>query len=372
MLLALLTRIILWAAVGLLVWYILLKFIPRKFLTWFGGAILLALVVLAFVDPNDETIGTIWRIISIPLTPLGASVLLLIFALTDGIKKVKGQQVAAALAILLVSSVPLFARTLVAQAENSVRAAYDAQRGICADVCPVDIPESAPLSQVVALVVMGENMDGVSLADNLPSQIDADSVLDPRLTTRLISAGNLYRELRQNGSDPLVVVTAGPIGGSADQRTANEGLLRQTLTNNGIPAGAIADINNNGLDVNMASRDVRQLLEDRRLLTPNATRREGSRVAIVAPALTMRRTALTFEQRDMDVVAWPTDLYGSSSIRGGGTLARLSDLAPSVEALRLTSRYWDELLASMYYFLRGWLPGFDVSWNEVVEIIPER
>ena len=117
MVLELLTRILLWAAMGLFIWYVLLKFIPRSFLTWFGGAIILTLAVLAFIDPNDETIGSIWKIISLPLTPLGFSIGLLVVALTP--KKIKGRYVVVALAILLVASTPLFARFFVNQAEQA-------------------------------------------------------------------------------------------------------------------------------------------------------------------------------------------------------------------------------------------------------------
>ncbi|WP_008314967.1 YdcF family protein [Leptolyngbya sp. PCC 6406] len=369
MLLALLTRILLWVAVGLLIWYVLLKFIPRKFLTWFGGAIILALIVLSFIDPNDQTIGTIWRIISLPLTPLGASVLLLIFALTEGLKKVKGQQVAIALAILLVSSVPLFARALVGQAEQSIQQAYNAQRGICEDICPA-VPETAPLSRVVAVVIMGENMDVASGSGYFPSQIDTGSTLNPDLTARLRSGASLYQQLRQNGSNPLVVVTAGPLHGSAEEKAGKEQTLRQVLGAGGIPAEVIAPIQTTGMDVNSTVRRTREILEERQYLSPTQTGRDADRIAIVAPALTMRRTALTFEERGLNAVAWPTDLYGSSSLRSGDTLAQLSDIMPNVEALRLTTRYWDELMTSIYYFLRGWLPGFDVRWNQVVEVVP--
>ncbi len=371
MLLALLTRILLWAGVGYLLWYVLLKFIPRKFLTWFGGAIVLALIVLSFVDPNDQTIGAIWNFISLPLSPLGATVMLLVFALIDGMKKVKGEQVAIALAILLLSSVPLVARGLVGQAERSIRDAYNTQRGICEDVCPVDIPESAPLGRVVAVVMLGENMDLANNPRELPTQIDADSGLNPTLTARLGSTANLYRRLRQNGADPFVLLTAGPVRGTAEERANKEEILRQILTSNGVPAGAIGPIGSTGMDVNRAILATEQFLGDRQLLTPaDRPRRDANRVAIVAPAITMRRTALAFEQRGLDAVAWPTDLYSSSSIQRDSALAGLSDLVPSVEALRLTSRYWDELMSTAYYFLRGWLPGFDVGWSEVVEIFP--
>ena len=113
--LVLLTRVLLWATVGLLIWYILTKIIPRKYLTWFGGVVVLVMLVAAFADPNDETIGTLWRLLSLPLTPLGATVLLLGSAVSEGVKKVKGQQVATALAILLVTTLPIFARAIVAQ-----------------------------------------------------------------------------------------------------------------------------------------------------------------------------------------------------------------------------------------------------------------
>jgi hypothetical protein len=369
MLLVLLTRILVWAAVGLIIWYLLLKIIPRKFLTWFGGAIILALIVLSFLDPNDQTIGTIWRIISLPLNPLGASVLLLIFSLTDGIKKVKGRQVAIALTILLVSSVPMLARGLVGQAENAVQQAYDAQKGICEDVCPTDIPTSVPLNRVVTMVVMGENIDTASSLNEFSSQAVTGSRLTPSLESRLLSASVLYGDLRQNGSDPFVLVTAGPTTGSAEEKADKEQVIRNALTRNGIPASAIV-IRNSGMDVNRTIRDVDGFLEERQLRTPGGTpRRDVNRVAIVAPALTMRRTALAFEERNLDVMAWPTDLYGGS-VSGGDTLAQLSDLVPSVDALRLTTRYWEELLTSIYYFLRGWLPGFNVRWNQVVEVVP--
>ncbi len=370
MVLTLLTRILVWAAVGLIIWYVLLKFIPRTFLTWFGGAILLTLVVLSFIDPNDQTIGAIWKIISLPLTPLGATVGLLIFALSEGMKKVKGRQVAIALTILIVCSVPLFSRTIVNQAESAVREAYQAQQAICDDVCPTDIPTDVPLSRVSTIVLLGENMDVVSPPDEFPSRVDSDIRLDPILVSRLNSTADLYARLRRNGSDPFVFVTAGPVNGNNDQREDKRRELRQVLINNGIPANAI-QIDDAGMDVHRTLRQVKEFLTNRDLLDdPGTPQRQARRVALVAPALSMRRAALTFEKEDIQVIAWPTNLYGQSEPTGD-TLARLSDLVPSVEALRLTTRYWDEVLTSFYYFLRGWLPGFDVRWNEIVELVPE-
>ncbi|NEQ45807.1 MAG: YdcF family protein [Leptolyngbya sp. SIOISBB] len=369
MVLELLTRILLWAAMGLFIWYVLLKFIPRSFLTWFGGAIILTLFVLAFIDPNDETIGAIWKIISLPLTPLGFSIGLLVVALTP--KKIKGRYVGVALAILLVASTPLFARFFVNQAEQAVQEAYRVQQGICDDVCPAGIPTDIPLSQVAIEVVIAENMDFVSPVEAFPSQVDSEVELDPMLVTRLQSAARLYARLRAQGSDPPVYVTAGPLYGNAEEEAAKEEALRQVLIGSGIPREVIT-IEDAGMDIHRAMRDVREFLADRGTLPDeNLPQRSSQRVALVAPALSMRRAALTFEKGGLQAIAWPTNLYGGSKATGD-TLARLSDLVPSAEALSLTTRYWNELLSSFYYFLRNWLPGVDVSWNEVVELVPDE
>jgi len=375
MVLELLTRILVWAAMGLFIWYVLLKFIPRNFLTWFGGAIILTLFVLSFIDPNDETIGSIWQIISLPLTPLGATLGLLILALAD--KKIKSRYVWVAFVILLVASVPLFARTIVNQAEQAVQEAYLVQQGICEDVCPTGIPTTIPLSQVAIEVIIAENMDLVAPQESFPNQIDSEVELDPVLVARLASAARLYNRLQAQGSAPFVYVTAGPLYGDENccdddaEKATKEENLRQILINGGVPREAIT-IEDSGIDVHQAMRDVRTFLDDRGILgSAETTQRESQRVALVAPALIMRRAALTFEKEGLQVIAWPTNLYGSSRPTGD-TLAKLSDLVPSVEALRLTSRYWNEVLTSFYYFLRGWLPGFNVRWNEVVELVPEE
>lgn len=377
MVLTLLTRILVWAAVGLVVWYLLLKFIPRAFLTWFGGAILLTLVVWSFFEPNDEAIGTIWNIISIPLTPLGFSLGLLLFSFKgppfkEGFKVANGRYVAIALSILLVSSVPLFARTIVSQAEQSVQQAYQAQQGICDDVCPAEIPTDVPLSRVAAVVVLGENMDVVMPPDEFPSSVDSTVGIDPVLNARLDSTSLLYDRLRANGSDPSIIVTSGPVVGDEEERTQDEQLLRQALTSRGVPLETIV-VEDAGMDVHRAVRQTRDFLEDRGLLSDERlSQRDSSRIALVAPALAMRRAALTFENEGLQVIAWPTNLYGGSApTNDDEVLAALSDLVPSAEALRLTTRYWNEVLSSFYYFLRGWLPGFDVRWNEIVELVPQ-
>ena len=381
MVLNLLTRILVWAAFGLLIWYFINKIVPKNFLTVFGGAIILALIFLSFAFTGDPTISAIRRIISFPLTPLGATITILLFSFRDvsfenGFKKINGQWVAIAFVILVVSSLPLVARVLVNQAEQSVQRAYAEQQGICQDVCPADIPEAAPLGQIVGLVVLGDNMDAVRTPAELSSRSEntvtpsPEASLSTILLSRLDSASRLYGRVQQAGGAPFVMVTAGPVVGNSERRTQKEQVLRQVLINNGVPDAAIS-VNRNGLNAREAMKDAQDLLEERGQLDGEGTRQLNSnRVAIVAPALTMRRAALTFEEGDLQVVAWPTNFYGSE-FSTDDTLALLSDLVPNVEALRLTTAYVEETTALVGYFLRGWLPEIDSQWSEIVELVPQ-
>jgi hypothetical protein len=108
----LLTQVLLWLLVTVILYNLLLKVIPRTYLTLLGGLFLFAIIVLAFFFPNERLVATAWSILSFPLKPVGATILLLIVALNQGLKK--RNQVVAALLILLISSTP-FLSTLLAR-----------------------------------------------------------------------------------------------------------------------------------------------------------------------------------------------------------------------------------------------------------------
>ncbi len=364
--LVLLTRVLLWASVGLLIWYILARVIPKKYLTWFGGVILLLLLLAAFVEPDDGTVSVIWRILSFPLTPLGAAIVLLGSAVSEGVKKTKGNPVAIALAILLISSIPLSAQWLVSDAERSVRTAYQERAELCGDVCPVGIPGQGNLGEAAAIVVLGDSQDiskAITVADR-PDDVSVNSTLTPRL----LYAANLYQRARSQGASPVVVVTAGADPAGEQERN----VIRGILSRNGVSEGDI-QVQTTGLDVRSTSLNVEKFLQDRQVIAPRSTRRsEGisndPRIVLVAPAIIMSRAALTFERRDLQVIAKPTDFYTSPVTDEGSLLRRLPEILPSVDALQLTTRYWNELLTSLYYFLRGWLPNFNFGWNSSIEI----
>ncbi|HSM82966.1 MAG TPA: ElyC/SanA/YdcF family protein [Nodosilinea sp.] len=369
----LLTRLLLWLGIGYFLWWVLRKFIPVNFLTWFGGAMILALIAGAFLFPDDSTIGVFWQFLAFPLTPLGGAITLLLLALGADFKKQGSRMVTVALLILFLCSMPLVARALVNHSEQSVQRAYLSQRRLCSDICP-SIDE-VPVDRAVSIVVVGENADAYRLTNALNSRIDADNPLDPVLVARLGSAANVYSRI--NLARPFVTVTAGPRFSSDDDRATLDAAIRQQLTARGVPAEGIRVVTT-GTDLRGAVMDQIAFLQEQQLYTEPIraglfdtarNNRDANRVVLVAPALMMRRAALAFENEGIQIVAAPTELYSTPLEESRDTLARLADLAPNVNALVLTSRYWGELLGSVYYYLRGWLPPFTMQWEEVVETI---
>lgn len=363
--LVLLTRILLWASVGLLVWYAIARVIPKKYLTWFGGVILVLLLLLSFLIPDDDTVQVIWRIVSFPLTPLGASLVLIGSALTDGTKKAKGTPVAIALSILLFSSIPVVAQLLVNDAEQSVRRAYLERVRVCGEVCPADIPLQGDLGEAAAIVVLGDRSDLGTLEE---SQSTVEASINAALTPRLNYAASLYQ---QSGVRPFVVVTADS-NNSDDEVSSEETVIRNVLTRGGVLSEDIITTND-GLDARDAAEAVEELLEEQGLISDSEEVRRNAtddrRVVLIAPAIVMSRAALTFEQLALEVIARPTDFYvGAAGLEEGDLLDRLPAILPSVDALQLTTRYWDEVLTSLYYFLRGWLPDFNFGWDPNIEL----
>lgn len=370
----LLTRLLLWLGIGYLLWWILRKFIPVAFLTWFGGAIILVLIAASLLFPEDNTIGVFGQFLAFPLTPLGAVIMLLLFSRSANFKDQSGRMATAALMILIISSLPLVARALVNHSEQAVQRAYASQQRLCSDICPAI--DQVPVNRAVSLVVIGENADAYRLTNTLNSRIDADNELDPVLVARLNSAANVYNRI--SAARPFVTVTAGPRYGSSEEQEAIRQAIRQQLTSRGVPPESIR-LENMGLNIRTAVLDQRDFLTEQRLFDEPVrsgpfetarSNRDANRVVLVAPALMMRRAALAFEKVGLQVVAAPTELYSDIGLSDRDTLARLSDLVPDVSALALTTRYWSELLGSIYYYLQGWLPPFSMQWEQVVETLP--
>jgi hypothetical protein len=114
----LLSRVLLWLLIGTIVYALFQRFYPSgSFVGRLILVIVLIVIALSFVNPNEPAVASLWRLISFPLKPLGAAVLMLIFAAQrikgGGIDKPGGFLVGWALTILLLSSTPAIAYFLI-------------------------------------------------------------------------------------------------------------------------------------------------------------------------------------------------------------------------------------------------------------------
>ena len=114
----LLSRVLLWLLIGSIAFSLFRRFYPSG--SFLGRLLLILLLVVigfAFIAPREPVIASLWEVISFPLRPLGAAILLMIFAAQKmkdgGIGKPGGYLLGWALAILLLSSTPAVAYFLI-------------------------------------------------------------------------------------------------------------------------------------------------------------------------------------------------------------------------------------------------------------------
>jgi uncharacterized SAM-binding protein YcdF (DUF218 family) len=321
----LLTQVLLWLVLTVILYNLLLKVIPRSYLTLIGGLFLFTIIVLAFFFPNDRLVSAAWSILSFPLKPVGATILLLSIALNQGLKK--RNQVVAALLILLISSTP-FLSNLLARSLELGEVTQGARVGTA-------VPAAG------AIVVLGR---GTTQA-NLPyrTQIQLTDTGD-----RILYAAQLYREQVALGSQPIVIVSAGPradLQGNRDQ-TVEANDIATLLTQLGVPRARIV-IEPRSTDLRTSALEVVRILRSQGL--------GGTRVLVVTSGLNSRRARLAFSDVGLNVVSRPTDFYGFQAGATPSLRIGIPSFIPSVEALTVTTRIVEEFFTSIYYYLRGWL-----------------
>ncbi len=115
-----LSRVLLWLLLGTIIYSLFQRFYPSG--SFFGRlvlAILAIVLLLSFFNPGGSgtVVSPLWQVVSFPLKPLGASILMLIFAAQrmkgGGLDKPGGYLLGWALTILLIASTPAFAYFLV-------------------------------------------------------------------------------------------------------------------------------------------------------------------------------------------------------------------------------------------------------------------
>ncbi|MBD2355367.1 hypothetical protein H6G41_12175 [Tolypothrix sp. FACHB-123] len=165
----LLSRVLLWLLIGTLVYSFFQRFYPTgSFVGRLVIVIMLIVLALAFINPNEPAVASLWRLISFPLKPLGASVLMLIFAAQrikgGGIDKPGGYLLGWALTILLLASTPAIAYFLVrspiattaSYPVENVRLAANYQLAPTSETLVASLPTpNANVSDVIAMNPLG-------------------------------------------------------------------------------------------------------------------------------------------------------------------------------------------------------------------------
>jgi uncharacterized SAM-binding protein YcdF (DUF218 family) len=388
----LLTQVLLWIVVGLFAWYVLLRALPRAFL---GGLVLLLLLgVTAFTfytgSPDQGLIGDIFRIISIPFSPLGIILILLLIAFSE---LVRGGKLSAtgvvllriAVPALLILSLPAVSYVLARQPETEAlqitRPAPALGAGerrvitvLAQDTTKLQFRPGTPAATTPNPAPAGNN-PLTRPAEPLPTAAFNILANQPVQLTeqgdRLTYTARSYQAEQAAGNNPLVIVSAG--SRPERQRRGNESResiseaedAARFLTTMGVPRDNII-VDANGDNVHDSAVNVRRILNDR-----NRNIAFGNQLVLVTSAIEMSRAAQTFRRefetngQTLSVIPQPTDFQ---TIPQEDTLRRrfsdqtivrrnfrLADLLPSIDALSLSSKVVNEYLSSIYYFLRGWI-----------------
>ncbi|NET02538.1 MAG: hypothetical protein F6K62_00400 [Sphaerospermopsis sp. SIO1G2] len=114
----LLSRVLLWLLIGVIAYSLFQRFYPAvNFFGRFVLGLVAVILALAFLNPSEPAVASLWRFISFPLKPLGAASLMMVIAAQKikggGIEKPGGYLLGWALTILLLSSTPAIAYFLV-------------------------------------------------------------------------------------------------------------------------------------------------------------------------------------------------------------------------------------------------------------------
>ena len=160
----LLSRVLLWLLIGTIVYSLFQRFYPSgSFVGRLILVVILVIVALSFLNPNEPAVASLWRMLSFPLKPLGASVLLMIIAAQKikggGIEKPGGYLIGWALTILLLASTPavayfLYRAPLAMTGESSVATATPTSGTLVA----LGQPATANISDVTGDSILSYNL----------------------------------------------------------------------------------------------------------------------------------------------------------------------------------------------------------------------
>ena len=342
----LLTKAIIVLLLLSLVAYIVIRVIPRTLLTWLGSLVIIAFLTLAFLDTDSQFIEKLVRLVLLPLTPLGFAILLLSFLLWRG----AGRLIWLPLALLWALSTPLLANQLAGIVEQRALALANETANAAAPV----------------IVVLGGETTRPNLRPSPPSfsQVQLSSTGEIPYY-----AAQLYRWQMSdpNLPNPTMIVSAGSrlkLEDDDETKThleAND--IQQVLGNMGVAQSQII-LESEGDTIRESAEKVEKILEERSL---------PKNISLVSSSLTIDRAVRTFDKEigEVNILARPTDFYTFQLEKKGkdeedkkgrrlrsALEDRIPELFPSAEALSVNTRIIQELLLTVYYFLRGWIAPF--------------
>jgi uncharacterized SAM-binding protein YcdF (DUF218 family) len=309
----LLTQVLLWLLITVIIYNLLLKVIPRAYLTLLGGFLLFTIIVLAFFFPNDTLVRTAWSVLSFPLKPVGATIVLIAAALNQGLKN--RNLIVAALMILLISSIP-FVSTVLA-------------RPLELGAFPTAAP-AATAGPAGAIVVLAQGTTQPSLPPRTQIQLTDEG------SNRLRRAAQLYQEQVSAGNQPIVIASAG--------QEANN--VATVLNQFGIPQGQIV-VESRSQDLRTSAEQVNGILRARAI--------QNRPILLVTSAINSRRARLAFSQVGINVVTQPANFVSTEPGTREARNITIQSFIPSVDALSVSTRILEEFYTTIYYSLRGWL-----------------
>lgn len=339
--------IILLSILILLFFYLLIiKIIPRQALTILGGLFLVAVIIVSYFKPSFSPVSELWGLISFPLKPLGFSLLFFLLAANkidfkkgESIKKPGHVFFAIGLIVLFVSSNPYIAYQIAYTVENYTIETQKDLREICVENCLA--AESPTQQRVGAIVLLGKGTTEPYIPYRTQLQFT-------RIGSRILYAAELYYRQRSLGNFPRIIVCASrrnDLAGTPNQVSEARDIAG-ALQRFGVPRGQIL-AETRGLNLRMNAVEVERILAEQGLL--------NRPIFLIASGIKMRRATQTFQKVKIRVIPTPTDFYTFQKDSTPKKRITIEDILPSVKALITTTDIVDEYLATIYYWLRGWL-----------------
>jgi uncharacterized SAM-binding protein YcdF (DUF218 family) len=244
--------------------------------------------------------------------PLGASILLGIAVLAlsfVGFKRLRFCLLAVALALLWISSTPVFANWLIGELES--------------EYPPIPVEDAPEADAIIVLGGIVRQPRPPRVAPDLSDSAD-----------RIVEALRLYRA----GKAPVIVISAGNLPWRAAAAPEAE-LIAMLLVEFGAPRSALV--------LDSGSRNTRE----NALNTAALFRSRGWRTGLlVTSAAHMPRALAVFRKVGLEVVPIATDIRAPYATRAG-----FLGFLPNADALAKTTFGLKELIGLSVYRIRGWI-----------------